>query len=339
VEEEQRASKNKNWRRLMKKLHILLYLLLIVSFYPNVFAANRPPKTKPIHVGNANWTSLNGPVKSVRVEIASAEEKSDKLVEGPHKLSYLIRYDMNGNPIEIEDYGSAGHNITKIIFYYNQLGKLCRIQEWQCSDLKAPKPSYKPFCKYIYKYDKAANPVKVSYYLNGLLNNTMLYNYDVKGKVTQIILNMPPDKLNSKVIQTYDSKGNIIEYCIDGVNKSYTQKRIYDSSGKPNGWAIYNKDGSLRERTVESYDGGSKKSMEYNADGKLMGITIRERDRIISQEFYNPDGLILRKRTRAYIYDTIGNPIKTIECWQNYRDGKPEDKRIDIGYQTIIYYK
>ncbi|MBN1415511.1 MAG: hypothetical protein JW973_10455 [Bacteroidales bacterium] len=161
----------------------------------------------------------------------------------------------------------------------------------------------------LYAYDAHGNMTEIRYLKNSVLHEKRVFKKD--GVTTTVSVYNKTGALTSKLVLIYDSRNNLIEESIYGINQSPLEKKTYNYDEKKklkeearyklNKITIrntynYSPTGSLTEITEESptVKSFTKKSMSYDAKGNLIEIKWRRNS---SEEFnsisyqYNDKGL------------------------------------------------
>ena len=149
----------------------------------------------------------------------------------------------------------------------------------------------------LYAYDGQGNMTEIRYLKNSVMHEKRVFDKD--GVTTTVSVYNKTGALTSKLVLIYDSRNNLIEESIYGINQSPLEKKTYNYDEKKklkeearyklNKITVrntynYSPTGSLTEITEESpnVQRFTKKSMSYDARGNLVEIKWRRNS---SEEF------------------------------------------------------
>lgn len=149
--------------------------------------------------------------------IEKLEKRSDKDNDPAWKVTY--QYDQHGQLIEEADYNAENRLVRKETFRYDEDGHIIEHCKYDDNDFLK---RISGFLKYreTYKYDRNGNQTEERLYEGNNLDSYEIYKYDENGnKISKYTYN-PEGILHSKIVITYDSKGNIEKLLsFDGDNR------------------------------------------------------------------------------------------------------------------------
>lgn len=240
---------------------------------------------------------LRGPVRSVRTEIVTEEEKRE--------LSEFYAFDVQGRLVEeisAEEYLDQGP--WKSVYTYDEQGFVSEKAEFEKDDLLSG--------KIIYAYDNKGNKTEEQYYgVEG--RRYRQASYDTKGKLIESTYYNPDGSVMRKDIFTYQYKteGNKVE------ELSYHRTEPSTSPDEL-GYTFYPPLGSI----------ASKNKTEKSENGSGFGfshkrvITYDNTGHIIEEAEYDATGALYRKK----IFKVAG---QTLEDGFNYdANGTPQGKYV-----------
>jgi len=284
---------------------------------------------------------VKGKVKTVTETEYRAAKKFGELQKEAMKDSIIYTFNSFGNILEKDLYVSQRENatailITKDTYQYNEKGK---VTQWDYFELdeKNIKGDLLHKKKKLYSYNQKDLLTEINYY--GETNNLTerdIYKCDSKDNVSEVNDYNGDGSLSRKYTYSYDSKGGLSEskfynqnevlqityrYDVKGNqveaidnDKSYNGSKSlakYDEQGNRTEVIIYEGDGSIRQRTIITYD--------------INGYEMEKISSFPSRKTLNPD----RKSVKSYEYDKKMNWVKM------YTSG--EFNEIFVTERIIVY--
>ena len=194
------------------------------------------------------------------------------------------RYDETGNKLEYTRYtgGSQGPIAYQKISKYDTKSNV--IEENGFDGVEKFSNTY--------TYNAQGSLTEISYHKGGVLKEKRVFKKaDLK---TNVSIYNPAGKMISKLVLTYDSKDNLMEETVYGINQDILERKTFDydekknlrseSKYKLNKMTLrttynYNENGDLVEIMEESQQGGKfvKKSFSYSPKGYLIEIKWRRK--------------------------------------------------------------
>ncbi len=289
---------------------------------------------------------LKGKVHVIQSEIISLMKKDGQFVKRQVTQERTITYDERGNKVEQVvygfDYNFRKYIESRVVYTFDSNGRATGWEDYaNGKDVPA---------KSTYIYDDKGQRIKQSVTNpDGTVRAILTLIYDSKGKnVEKRYDNSGAGMGLYNVVNSYDSKGNLIESVsynaggsvIHKVRSDYDDKgnqiEVIAYSSNATGEVVrtsrntfrYDKRGNMVERTV--YDNNdavqSRTSHEYSESGNL-----------ISSITYNAQGKILSKTSVSLEFDSHGNWVKYIFNWdRNTGVGQAEPYWMES--RTITYY-
>src|SRR3569832_395310 len=247
-----------------RKIHSRLVLLAIALLFSNLFLIGAPVHAAATgHKSEKDQERLLGQVKSVLIEFAKVTDQGGKWVEGPRTPWLSTTYDRQGNLSEEDQLYEVVELNFKSIFTYDPPGQIKEGIEYDYQG--------KPAFKWSYTHDPGKKIIEESRYEpNGVLFSKSSYHYDADGNLVeeerlhshsandlkwvylydeacrkveesfyvvraQGLLNTVESTLDSKIVFSYDAKGNLLEeprYDAAATVKSKKSYRYeYDTAG------------------------------------------------------------------------------------------------------------
>lgn len=259
--------------------------------------------------------------------------KSDREVEGLKGAVHKVIEEWDSNRFMANYYDRTG-NLTKFEMGHRGSGKVKTerrqtIFERDAGGQKTVSRSIGadglPLDEIRYSYDERGNLVEQGTYRNNKLLFKSVHAYDDQGHKLETKTYLSDGSLKSKSVYTYDSKGNIAtiasyKNCTSDQACALDYKAVdaYDGQGRMTEAVIYKANGTLDERRVYT----------YNANGYEQEVVV-----------YSSAGIILKKETSSYEYDSNGNWTKRATIESTAKEGKFISEPPHITKRAITYYK
>jgi YD repeat-containing protein len=194
------------------------------------------------------------------------------------------RYDETGNKLEYSRF--EGGNENQIAYQ-----KICSYDTHNNVTEEKGFDGVEKFSNH-YTYDAQGNITEIVYNKNGVLKEKRVFVKD--GLKTTVSIYNPSGKMISRLLLNFDSKNNLLEETVYGINQDIIERKIFDydekrnirreSKYKLNKMTLrttynYNDAGDLSEIFEEGPDGVKfvKKSIAYNARGFVIEIKSRRK--------------------------------------------------------------
>jgi hypothetical protein len=276
----------------------LLTLTLVLAATASAFAQQKEgPKRR-------YDDSFVGPVRTVRVEVASYVKRGGKLVEGPRRLSFTNSYSEDGKRREWEYYEADGTLRERSVTVYDDAGRVVE--------------------QYYYKGRDHLNGKLVSRPDEG---ETILYNSDGSLRQRRVIV-IRED--GSREVKVYNADGTLFRTSVVKTGEwGMTSKH-------------YNADGGLLSEMDDRYGAGGShviKEQSYDANGAPVGLEVTNARYGLDgfeSDAVNSDGT--RSKTRGTDErDAHGNLAKSIRyVWD---EAAGDYVPTTVTYYTVTYYR
>lgn len=217
----------------------------------------------------------------------------------------IYRYDGAGNKLEYSRY--AGGNERQVAYQ--------KISTYDAHNNVAEEKGFDGVEKFsnLYSYDEQGSVREIAYTKNGILKEKRVFLKD--GTKTTVSIYNSSGKMISRLLLTFDIKGNLLEETVYGMNQDILERKTFDYDEKKNirreskyrlnkmtlrTTYNYNEAGDLSEILEEGTDGVkfAKKSISYNGRGYIKEIKWRRK---ASEDF----------NTITYFYDAKGICIQS----------------------------
>lgn len=241
-----------------------LFLLAIALLFSDLFLTGTPVHASATgHKSEKEQERLLGRVKTVFIEFSKVTDQGGKWVEGPRTPWLSTTYDRQGNRIQEDQLYEDIELNFKSIFTYDPPGQIKEGVEYDYQGKLTFKWSYSHdpgkkiieesryetngvlFSKSSYHYDTDGNLIEETRLHSHSANDLKwVYLYDEAGRKVeesfyvvraQGLLTAAESTLDSKIVFSYDAKGNLLEetrYDAAGAVKSKKSYRYeYDAAG------------------------------------------------------------------------------------------------------------
>jgi hypothetical protein len=277
-------------RNIQNKLILLAIALLFSDFLMNGAAADAAATS---HKSEKEQERLLGRVKTVFIEFAKVSDQGGKWVEGARTPWLSTTYDRQGNRIEENQLYEDVELNFKSVFTYDPPGMLKEGIEYDYQG--------KPAFKWSYSHDPGKKTIEESRYEpNGVLFSKSSYHYDAQGNLAEETRLHSHSANDLKWVYLYDEAGRKVEesfYVVRAQGLLNTAESTLDSR------IVYSYDvkGNLLEET--RYDAAgtvkSKKSYRYEFDaaGNWIKQTAREWVSHTDKTYFEPTEVTYRTIT------------------------------------------
>jgi YD repeat-containing protein len=250
-------------------------------------AANKiKSQTSWEHKYNGDIPEPSGTITSITLYNSSGDV-TEVTTYNPKRMVLNVekyRYDGAGNKLEYSRY--IGGNEQEIAYQ--------KISSYDARNNVVEENGYDGVEKFSnkYTYDTQGNLSEILYHKNGILKERRVFKKD--GLKTNVSIYNSSGKMISKLVLLYDSKNNLMEETVYGINQDIIERKTFDydenknlrteSKYKLNKMTLrttynYTPTGELIEITEESPAGGKfvKKSFTYGTKGLITEIKWRRR--------------------------------------------------------------
>jgi antitoxin component YwqK of YwqJK toxin-antitoxin module len=268
--------------------------------------------------------ALKGPVRSLKVEVATFVAKANDYVEGPKVLQMEASFNQDGNRTDFRMYNDKGVLTRRIVMKFD--------------GLKMTEAS---------NYDGAGNMwlrIVDAYDDQGLLKEELTYNGDdsLRSKKTY-----KRDELGHAIeTSEFNARGVLLDHFkndFDGPVLLTTERKVYREDGSLSLVSVYNAqkgrseaisyqpDGSVANRTVRT----GQQIEQYGPDGSLQKTgMISTENRLVDEVVLNKDGSTKKESNAPDQLDAHGNWTKLTK-WQTDSQGT---RPLSVAYRTLTYY-
>ena len=285
--------------------HILLSLLIIILTF------GLAPAQKS---GSKSLTSLKGPVKSFRSEVAEVISSDNGIVTGPAVLTGMTEINEDGTKLEATSYEPDGSVHSRTVYYYHPDGKGKETLTYLGESRLVRKT--------IYHYKDGDNRTEfIGYGEDGAVVSREVHYLDTSRTLIRATENNDKYRMKSETVVQTNSSGQRVEI-----------KSVYV-------------DGQLTAKAVTTVLNREKyEEKGYDAAGLLTfwRVTTCEQGQPVLWEYYDKEGKLIKTeyQTREKCDgdpDRYGNCTKSITLRWNAKNARMEPIR--VAYLTIIYYE
>ena len=256
------------------------------------------------------FVGIDGPVKSVRLEVVKLSPNGDSIVEGPRILYSTDEADEDGSLTISRRYRPDGIVMFKQVTSYLPDGRAKESLVYSSEE--------KLSTRMLYYYDSGGNRMEMSHYsADGTIDSTSIRYLD--GSLSLI------------KSETRDKSGNLREQEVSKRDTSglSEQTRTSYKENKMSGKVVMV---SLSPRQFEQ--------QFFEAEGVLKSknvITVDQKGEWVERATYDGEGNLREKDSYDRKYDARGNWIKQVLSKWNQQTEKSE--MTQVYYRDITYYE
>ena len=268
--------------------------------------------------------ALKGPVRTLKVEIATFVSTDSGYVEGSRVPQMEATFNQDGNRTDLHIYNDKGTLVRRIVM----------------------------------KFDGRKMTEALNYDGAGNMWLRIVDVYDAQGKVKEELTYNGDGSLRTKKTYQRDELGHAIEtneYNAQGVlldqfkndfdgplllttvrkvyreNGSLASTTFYEPEKKRSETTSYNSDGSVANKTVRT----AQQLEQYGPDGSLQKTgTISVQTRLVDEVVLNQDGSRTKESNAPDQIDARGNWTKMTRLQTDSQGTRP----LSVAYRTLTYY-
>jgi hypothetical protein len=283
----------------MKRTFIFCLISILLS--GSLFAQN---SARRLFVG------IDGPVKSVRLEVAKLTPAGDSVVEGPRILSGADEANEDGSLTISRRYRPDGIVNFKQVTSY--------LPDGRAKESLVYSDEEKLSTRMLYHYDSGGNRME-------------MFHYSADGTIDSTSIRYLDGRLSLMEGETRDKSGNLREHEVSTqtVSGLREQTRSLYKESKMSG-KVVTVILSARQNEQRSYD----------AEGVLKSkivTTVDQKGEWVERATYDVEGNLREKVNYEREYDTRGNWIKQVVSRWNPQTEKSD--MTQVYYRAITYYE
>jgi YD repeat-containing protein len=255
-------------------------------------------------VGKVTWRdlSLNGQVRSLRIEHVVYVEKSGQWTERERKPSYSYTFDRGGKQIEYINFFALTDtaHAFRVLCVFDSKGKLTEELHYKADGTL--------WRRFVRSYDGQGNLMEWAVYDTETLSAKSSCKYDNAGKLLGTTCFDAHGNTSGRTVYSYDSRGNRIEEGQYNDKEKLLIKTFwsYDNEGNIIEEDKYNAAGALQQKTAFLYDGEGKRANKILFSRNIFDDTLftvyayDSRGRNIRSDTYKDNGALQERTTKLY---------------------------------------
>ena len=283
----------------MKKSFI--YCLMSILLSGSIFAQNS---------GRKLFVGIDGPVKSVSLEVSKLTSNGDSVVEGPRILTGADEANEDGTLIISRRYRPDGVVNFKQVTTFHPNGRADESLVYSSEERLST--------RMLYFYESSGNRIESFY-------------YDIDGTIASKSIKYLDESLSLISSETRDKSGNLREQEVSNRTDSGISGQQTRSLYKEN---------KISGKVVTVPLSAQKFEQQiYDAEGVLKSknvITVDRKGEWVERATYDGEGNLREKDSYERKYDERGNWIKYVLSKWNPQTEKSEATQ--VFYRTITYY-
>jgi hypothetical protein len=282
----------------MKRLLCLLSLILVI---PASSVLSQTEKRLP------GTTGAVGPVKTIRLEIATFSKQNGAVIEGPRVLLQTVAFNENGTEQERVIYAPTGQVTQRIVDIYEPDGRVTESRVFHPNGLLARR-------RVTLYDDQKRRTEMVTYDANGAVMGRITFR-QTDNKIETEGVGYDRGLIYSQSRSTTDLKSHQIESTSISQNGVIqTQSGFTDKPDGSQEWRSERSNGEFEWATTKGDGRGTVNQVIYNRDG-----TIKSRERLVRE------------------YDPHHNVIKSLHL--SAPGDSEEYQPVEVTYGTFTYYE
>lgn len=278
-----------------------VFCLISISLSGSLFAQNRAHRL---------FVGIDGPVKSVRLEVAKLTSAGDSVVEGPRILSNTDEANEDGSLTISKRYRPDGIVIFKQVISY--------LPDGRANESLVYSDEEKLTTRMLYHYDDGGNRME-------------MIHYSADGSIDSRSIRSLDGRLSLVEGERRDTGGNLLEHEISTRGSSGLNEETR---------SIY-KDNKLSGKVVTAILSPHQfEQRSYDPEGVLKSkivTTVDKKGEWVERATYDAEGNLRGKVNYEREYDTRDNWIKQVVSTWNPKTDKSETTQ--VFYRTITYYE
>lgn len=268
--------------------------------------------------------ALKGPVRTLRVEVATFVSKDGSYVEGPRVAQLEASFNQDGNRTDLRIYNEKGALVRRIVMKFDGKNMTEALNYDGAGNM---------WLRIVDLYDVQSKlKEELTYNGDGSLRTKKTYKRDELGHAIEtseynangVLLDQFKNDFDGPLLLTTERKA----YREDG---SLALVSFYDAEKRRSEATTYNPDGSIANKTVRT----AQQLETYSPDGSLQKTgTISVENRLVDEVVLNKDGTRRKESNAPDQLDAHGNWTKMTR-WQTDAQGT---RPLSVAYRTLAYY-
>ena len=268
--------------------------------------------------------ALKGPVRTLKVEIATFVSKDGGYVEGPRVTQMEATFNQDGNRTDLLIYNDKGALVRRIVMKFDGR-KMTEALNYDGGG--------NMWLRIVDVYDGQSKvKEELTYKGDGSLRTKKTYKRDELGHAIEtseynaegVLLDQFKNDFDGPLLLTTKRK----VYREDG---SLAATTFYEPEKKRSETTAYNPDGSVANKTVRT----GQQVETYGPDGSLQKTgTISVQNRLVDEVVLNKDGSRTKESNAPDQIDARGNWTKMTLLQTDSQGTRP----LTVAYRTLTYY-
>jgi hypothetical protein len=269
--------------------------------------------------------ALKGPVRTLKVEVATFVSNVGDYVEGPRIVQMEALFNQDGNRTDLHIFNDKGVLSRRIVMKFDSL-KMTEALNYDGAG--------RMWLRVVNVYDdKSRLKEELTYNGDGSLRTKKTFKRDELGQAFEtseynaqgVLLDQFKNTFDGPLLLTTERK----VYREDG---SLASINVYEAEKKRSETTTYQPDGSVANKTVRT----AQQVEQYGPDGSLQKTAvISVEHRLVDQVVLNKDGSRKKESNAPDQLDAYGNWTKLTK-WQTDSQGT---RPLTVTYRTLTYYE
>ena len=268
--------------------------------------------------------ALKGPVRTLRVEVATFVSKDGDFVEGPRVAQMEASFNQDGNRTDLHIYNDNGVLRLRIVMKFDGRNMTEAINYDGAGTM---------WLRTVDIYDNRSRlKEELTYNGDGSLRSKKTFKRDELGQAIEtseynaqgVLLDQFKNTFDGPILLTTERK-------VFRENGSLASMNSYEAEKRRSETITYQPDGSIANKTVRI----GQQVEQYGPDGSLQKTaTISVEHRLVDEVVLNQDGSTKRESSAPDQLDAHGNWTKLTK-WQTDSHGTLP---LSVSYRTLTYY-
>jgi hypothetical protein len=267
--------------------------------------------------------ALKGPVRTLKVEVATFVLKDGGYVEGPRVAQMDATFNQDGNRTDFHVYNDKGVITRRFVMKFD--GR--KMTEAINYDGEG-----RMWLRIVNVYDDQGKlKAELTYNGDGSLNTKKTFQRDELGQATEVSKYNAQGVLLDQFKNTFDGPLLLTtERKVFREDGSLALVSLYEAEKKRSEATTHNPDGSIANKTIRT----GQQIEQYGPDGSLQKTGTISPDRLVDEVVLNKDGSAKKESNAADHLDAHGNWSKMTR-WQTDSQGT---RPLTVAYRTLTYY-
>ena len=268
--------------------------------------------------------ALKGPVRTMRVEVATFVLQDGDYVEGPRFVQMEASFNQDGNRTDLYIYNDQGVLSRRIVMKFDGR-KMTEAMNYDGGG--------RMWLRIVNVYDaRGLLEQELTYNGDASLRSKKTFKRDELGQAFEVSEYNPQGVLLDQFKNTFDGPLLLTtERKVYRENGSLVSTSLYEAEKRRSETTNYQPDGSIANKTVRT----AQQVEQYGPDGSLQKTgTISVENRLVDEVVLNRDGSSTKESNAPDQLDAHGNWTKLTK-WQTDPQGT---RPLSVTYRTLTYY-